>query len=82
MAGVVLMLVCAGLLEGFARQLVQAPVARALDRGGRCCFSGCRTSCSLRGKRHRPAEPMNAAAASLRRLAKRRRELVTPRAWR
>src|SRR6187399_1579330 len=29
MAGVVLMLVCAGLLEGFARQLVEPPLARA-----------------------------------------------------
>ena len=38
MAGVVLMLVCAGLLEGFARQLVQAPVARASIGGAMLVF--------------------------------------------
>jgi uncharacterized membrane protein SpoIIM required for sporulation len=38
MAGAVLMLVCAGLLEGFARQLVVAPVARAAIGGAMLLF--------------------------------------------
>jgi len=38
MAGAVLMLVCAGLLEGYGRQLVVDPVARASIGGGMLLF--------------------------------------------
>jgi uncharacterized membrane protein SpoIIM required for sporulation len=38
MAGVVLMLVCAGLLEGYGRQLIEAPVARAAIGGAMLLF--------------------------------------------
>ena len=38
MAGAVLMLVCAGLLEGYARQLVVAPLARASIGGAMLLF--------------------------------------------
>jgi hypothetical protein len=43
MVGVVLMLVVAGLLEGFARQLIQ-DTFRRLTVGGGCSASGCSIS--------------------------------------
>ena len=38
MAGVVLMLVCAGLLEGYGRQLIDDPAARAAIGGAMLLF--------------------------------------------